>query len=133
METIFTFPDGDEVIASSAEEAVEILNEREENPEGYTSEDAKMSKHEDIEEFSERFKPIYRNDKEPFDNPLFETYGEDLKTVMDLWQKDEKCIWTVVSGDSGLLYIIAGFHFVNRMNYIITELPWITGEEVYLY
>ena len=31
--------------------------------------------------------------------------------------------WTVLDCD-GKLYVSAGFHFVNRIGYIRTELPW---------
>ena len=50
----------------------------------------------------------------------FETYGEDMEFVRNT---DPKFIWTEVDGDSGT-YILAGYHYVNRIQYYITEIPW---------
>ena len=50
----------------------------------------------------------------------FETYGEDVEFVQ---KADNKYIWTEVDGDSGT-YIVAGYHWVNRIQYYITENPW---------
>ncbi len=35
---------------------------------------------------------------------------------------EESCVWTVVDGDDGPA-IVAGRHFVNRLGYIVTEIP----------
>lgn len=35
---------------------------------------------------------------------------------------DDACVWTVVDGDEGTA-IVAGRHLVNRIGYIITEVP----------
>ena len=53
----------------------------------------------------------------------FETYGEERQKVLDVWEENPKKIWTCIQedGESGLL---AGFHFVNRIYYVITEVPW---------
>ena len=45
---------------------------------------------------------------------------------------DANRIWTLVSGDSGNDIIMAGRHHVNRLAYIITEVPWVTGEEQFV-
>lgn len=50
----------------------------------------------------------------------FETYGEDVEFVQ---KADNKHIWTEVDGDSGA-YIVSGYHYVNRIQYYITENPW---------
>ena len=50
----------------------------------------------------------------------FETYGEDYEVVKNA---NPNNIWTEVDGDEGT-YIIAGWHFVNRIQYFITEVPW---------
>jgi len=65
-----------------------------------------------------------------FGGTMYETYGEEEEYVRTMAQdeKTKKRVWTVVDAD-GELYIIAGFHFVNRMGYIITEKEWVTGEE----
>ncbi len=62
----------------------------------------------------------------PLPNPLqpstelLETYGQELDVVR---RADPNRVWTVIDCD-GTLYVTAGFHFVNRLNYIITEHPW---------
>lgn len=38
-------------------------------------------------------------------------------------------VWTVVSCDDGSLWCMAGKHFVNRLGYVLTPRPWITGTE----
>jgi len=77
----------------------------------------------ELTEWDEKYKPI----KNHLDNNAdkFETYGEELEFVKS--QKPEH-IWTLVEGDNGDLYIVDGYHFVNRLNYFITELPY-EGEE----
>jgi hypothetical protein len=50
----------------------------------------------------------------------FETYGEEVEFVKS---QDPNHIWTEVDGDSGT-YIVAGYHFVNRIQYYVTEKPW---------
>lgn len=50
----------------------------------------------------------------------YETYGDEAEYVK---LQDEKHIWTEVDGDSGT-YIIAGYHWVNRIQYYITNKPW---------
>jgi hypothetical protein len=44
-------------------------------------------------------------------------------------QYPECRVWTVVSGDSGKLWAIAGFHIVNKLHYAITEQPWTEEDE----
>lgn len=40
----------------------------------------------------------------------------------------ENNIWTIVDAE-GNLYAAAGLHFVNRLGYVVTEKPWVTGNE----
>ena len=54
----------------------------------------------------------------------FETYGEELDYVRSVYDTDSRRVWTLVDGDDGNLYIVDGFHLVNRINYFITELPF---------
>lgn len=51
----------------------------------------------------------------------FETYGEDLAFVAT---QDNRHVWTLVDDDNGVPTIVAGYHFVNRIHYIITIKPW---------
>lgn len=63
------------------------------------------------------YKPIIRENE----GMVFETYGEDLDFVKT---QDQKRIWTVVDGDGENPVITAGFHYVNRIHYVITIKPW---------
>ena len=73
------------------------------------------------EEFFEKFRPIKNtlgDGEASFNGTMFETYGVELEKVR---AADPRCVWTFVSGDGDA--IVAGFHFVNRMGYFITEVP----------
>jgi hypothetical protein len=76
------------------------------------------------EEWMERF-------GEPRENSggssLFETFGEDYDAVA---AADPMTVWTVVEGDeTENQYLLPGFHFVNRIGYVLAEKP-ITQEEL---
>jgi hypothetical protein len=61
---------------------------------------------------------------------LLETYGADLDVVR---AAKPKCVWTLVEGESGATYLMAGIHKINRLNFVISEKPWATGEEQFCY
>jgi hypothetical protein len=63
-------------------------------------------------------KPSEHEDE--FVEDKFEIYGEELGFVQ---AQDPRCIWTLVDGDDGNLYIVDGYHLVNRVNYFVTEKP----------
>lgn len=81
------------------------------------------------DEWVEKYKPIknhitkYPNKDADYD--MFETYGDEQDYVYSL---DEKLVWTEVQGDCSML-LLAGRHFVNRLNYYVCEIPWETGNE----
>ena len=81
-----------------------------------------MSKFMTYDYWADTYKPIKNKiSKYPSDDLIhFETYGEEVEFVQ---KADNKYIWTEVDGDSGT-YIVAGYHFVNRIHYYITENPW---------
>lgn len=60
----------------------------------------------------------------------YETFGDDLFTLNHI---DNKFIWTIIEGDSGKWYISPGFHIVNRINYVVTEIPHDEKTRDYLY
>ena len=50
-----------------------------------------------------------------------EWVGEDFEIVR---RYDAKCVWTVVdSGTGSDQFIVPGMHFVNRVCYLLTEVP----------
>lgn len=75
--------------------------------------------------FEKRYQSVTKEDG----TMLFETYGLDLEEVINT---NYNHIWTLVDCD-GKLRIVAGYHLVNRMNYIITKKPWKSKEECYSY
>jgi hypothetical protein len=77
----------------------------------------------ELDEWEEKYKPS----KNPFnDEDKFETYGEQLEFVQS---QNNNCVWTLLDGADGNLYIVSGYHTVNRLNYFVTEVPY---EEEYL-
>jgi hypothetical protein len=72
----------------------------------------------ELDAWEAKYKPVTNH----FDGTdKFETYGEELEFVR---AQDPRCIWTLVDGDDGNLYIVDGYHLVNRINYFITEVPF---------
>lgn len=92
------------------------------------------------EQFYELYKPefnqvILKNtqhapeDMCPFGGCMYETFGEELEYVKT---KLNKHIWTIVDTDGDNFVIIAGFHFVNRLGYFVTEKAWEDEHEEYI-
>jgi hypothetical protein len=71
------------------------------------------------DEWFEHYQPI-KNELVNYDQHAFETYGAEQDFV--LAQPNEN-VWTEVDGDGGC-YIVAGFAFVNRIQYYITTKPF---------
>jgi len=73
----------------------------------------------------EELKPITNpyDDNASLDGVMFETYGQELDYVR---QQDPHHIWTYCEEDD-VLFLSQGYHLVNRIGYVITELPY-TGE-----
>lgn len=82
-----------------------------------------------LEQWEAKYRPIINtiNDNASFQDEdgngiLFETYGAEYDKVVAT--TPEK-VWTYVDGDDGT-YVVAGWCFVNRIGYFITEEPWET-------
>ena len=71
-------------------------------------------------EFESKYKPIKNHFSKDPDEVMFETYGEELEFVK---AQDPRYIWTYLQGDMSDL-VVAGYHFVNRIGYHISEVPW---------
>lgn len=69
--------------------------------------------------WAEKYKPI-KNKFSKHNEIMFETYGEELEYIQNL---DERFVWTNVQGDMSDL-IVAGYAYVNRLCYYVTEIPW---------
>ena len=76
------------------------------------------------EAFEEKYKPI-KNHFSNDDSYTFETYGDEVEFVK---AQDIHNIWTWVDGDECSL-LVAGYHYVNRIGYHVTEIPWTDDDE----
>ena len=70
--------------------------------------------------WEEKFKPIKNHLVNDPDQQMFETYGEEVEFVSNY---DNKYVWTYLQGDMSDL-VCAGYHYVNRLGYYISEIPW---------
>ena len=77
----------------------------------------------ELDAWEQQYRPIKNrfNGEELFPDDKFETYGAELEFVR---AQDPRNIWTLVDGDDGNLYIVSGYHLVNRINYFVTEVPY---------
>lgn len=74
------------------------------------------------EEEFDALKPIknHLDNNASLDGTMFETYGKELDFVID--QPNEN-IWTYIDVD-GVLLLSNGYHLVNRLGYVVTEIPY---------
>jgi hypothetical protein len=72
-------------------------------------------------EFVNFFKPERNKFSKDPDQFMYETYGEEVEWVNRM---DPHYVWTYVDIDNGSV-IVEGYHYVNRIGYFITEVPWI--------
>lgn len=75
-----------------------------------------------------KYKPVknHLDSSALLDGIMFETYGPEKAFVN---QQPDNCIWTGVDDDDGKLIICSGYHYVNRVGYIVCTVPY-TGELV---
>jgi hypothetical protein len=76
----------------------------------------------DYDSWVDTYKPILNHidTNASFDGMMFETYGDEVEFVKS--QSPDK-IWMYGDGDDGGSFIWAGWGFVNRIGYFITEVP----------
>ena len=73
-----------------------------------------------FEEWEKKYKPIEKSEG----NIFFDTHCEkDLKFIKEFQKKNSilNC-WSLVDGDDEV-YIDSGWRWINRIEYIITEIP----------
>lgn len=61
-----------------------------------------------------------------YDGFLFETYGPEYTYITDV---PKNRVWTLLDVGSKNPVICAGYHYVNRLGYFVTQEPWETGDE----
>lgn len=75
------------------------------------------------DEFVAQFNPETNKFSKDPDNKMYETYGEEVEWVARM---DPHYIWTYLDTDGGSV-TVEGMHYVNRIGYYITEVPWEDG------
>lgn len=74
------------------------------------------------DQFFETFRPV----------PLSPT-GVDSDTYIREYDEvkgsPDKRVWTIVEGEDDGWYAMAGWHYVNRIGYLLCEVDWVTGIE----
>lgn len=81
-------------------------------------------------EWQDKFRPVKNTvieneedrDDAPFDGCMFETFGPEFEHVRRVAAVRPDTVWTYVTGNGDA--IVEGFHWVNRMGYFITEVPF---------
>ena len=83
--------------------------------------------------FDEVFKPQqnHLDDNASFNGWMYETYGEELDYVFNL-AKTTKKVWTIIEGDNDTMYYVTGFHYVNRLGFIVCEVEYTEEMEIKL-
>ena len=76
------------------------------------------------------YKPVqnHLNKTAPIGNWMYETYDAEYEFVRRV---PNKHVWTVLDGPGSSCYVVAGWHYVNRLGYIVTELPWTSDDIEY--
>jgi hypothetical protein len=82
------------------------------------------------DEWIDKYKPIknHLDKNSSFDGHMFETYGDEEQYIKTY--PNPNCIWTYGDGDDDGTYIWAGWSYVNRIGYFITEVPFQDGDEI---
>lgn len=82
----------------------------------------------DMKQWEQEFRPKknHLNPGRGYDDTLFEAFDEDKDFIYSL-PADQ--VWTLLEED-GHLWIGSGRHFVNRLGYFYTEVPWTEDIEV---
>ena len=99
-----------------------------------------MSKLLDRDSFEDNYKPFYPNvgsldgigDIVNECSPYWETYGYELDVVMAYSDKFPKRVLTLVDSDESEtgLTMLPGYHLVNRVGYILTQLDYSSEQPV---
>lgn len=72
------------------------------------------------DEWVEKYKPVMTGLKPNQEIRMFETYGQDLKTITT-WPVSQ--IWTLKEED-GEQFLDPGLRWINRLGYYACNIPW---------
>jgi len=106
------------------------------------------------DEFYEKYNPVqnHLDNEASWGGTLYETFGDELDYCFELAKKENR-VWTILECDDlepddddddddedddeegddeiyqpSCLYIVSGFHYVNRIGFMITKTPY--NEEI---
>jgi hypothetical protein len=76
------------------------------------------------DDFYENYKPVPNpfDSDAPWDGAMLETYGAELDHVKKVLETAPETVWSVLDCD-GVIIASSGFRHIDRMGYIITEVP----------
>jgi len=63
----------------------------------------------------------------PWDGLMYETFGPEVEFIKTVASTSPDRVWTLVDAD-GRSVIASGWHFVNRVGYMVTAVPCPPGE-----
>lgn len=77
-----------------------------------------------VEQFYNDYQPLKNPfyDNASWDGCMLETYGVELEHVKTVFNYSPLQVWTVLDCDDKTI-VVSGYHYVNRMGYIITANP----------
>lgn len=91
-----------------------------------------MKIHDDFDDKYTYDDSIISNEFDPEDQKgMLETFGPDYEKVIEIAESDPMRLWTAIDCDSGI-GVIQGWHYVNRVYYIVTKERAETENEFYL-
>ncbi len=83
------------------------------------------------DEFEVQFKPVenFEHDQGVFQ---FDANDENDSNFLQFMSNNHpNHIWTRIDGEDGYIYNINGWHIVDRIDYVITEIPWLNCHDEY--
>ena len=80
-------------------------------------------------EHKDFFKPVIKDDNTILFNYRDEALDEANVFAHALGTKPYQHVWTLVDGDSGKCCLINGWHYCNRLAYVVCETPWGDGSD----
>lgn len=84
-----------------------------------------------VEQWEDTYRPVTNvaDDAKSWNGQMFETYGDDIATVIEVANTQPRRVWTWIDGEDGS-YIVNGYRLVNRIGYFLTEVEWQEGTYV---
>jgi hypothetical protein len=80
-----------------------------------------------FEAWVETYKPEKNNlvaEDRNYDGYMFETFGAEELYIKKIAREAPARVWTLVQGDNNGFYLSNGYHWVNRLGYFVTGIPY---------